>query len=677
MAMTPLPDAPSRTQSGDDFSDTADAFVAALPTFVTEANTLQTDVTTKQATASAAAVAAATSETNAATSAAGAVTAANVTKWITGTNYSQGACVWSPTDYKTYRCRVAGVSSTDPNADPTNWEILTYTQGAGGSSASGATTFSASTGVLSVTPTAPGQYVTLAAATTFQKGVAGIIENLGNYDLGIKDNSGTKLGWIRSRSASTIGCRSNTTTAGSWAIPNLQKTGVTARFLNTSATNTDNGNIQRVAIDSNRTCFIVGGTSIYGVVYDSSTQTWGSATLIRSSISSGKYLSILSAASQVLVVSCNSTTAVEAVTLTIDSTTGITVNSGTKGTATLAGNIASVGQLIAVGSTWCWSYGRATTVSGIREITISGTTPTISSEAALPPSVTTSGSLYAVTSTVVLTLSVGSGTFYAKPFTLNGNGTAPTAGTAATQATTSNEYRSLALGSGRWAAATINTTTFAMIISVSGTVATISATSLGTAASTSAGTLDMIAVSSTKVCVGYHAGSTTFYVNNIVDNSGTVNVGTEFSQTVTGNATSASFVPFYVTGNTVTFALKTASTQYSIVVDASANTPTLTSIVPLLGVAGRGLIVSDIYGVRSARTLVGGSVGYSPIANVADGYAVSFSSTGPEIYNPPNIPAQATNSGGAAGSTNASSWLIDSLGSTTAGISIVHVEAAA
>jgi len=50
-----------------------------------------------------------------------------VTKWITGTNYALGDRTWSPTDYRTYRCKVAGVSVTDPNADSANWAIVEIT----------------------------------------------------------------------------------------------------------------------------------------------------------------------------------------------------------------------------------------------------------------------------------------------------------------------------------------------------------------------------------------------------------------------------------------------------------------------------------------------------------------------------------------------------------------------
>jgi len=58
------------------------------------------------------------------------VATANVSKWVSGATYPQGENVWSPTDFKTYRRKVAGAGTTDPSADPTNWERITVGTGA-------------------------------------------------------------------------------------------------------------------------------------------------------------------------------------------------------------------------------------------------------------------------------------------------------------------------------------------------------------------------------------------------------------------------------------------------------------------------------------------------------------------------------------------------------------------
>jgi hypothetical protein len=111
--ITALPDPPDR---GDptNFRTRADDFLGALPTLVTEINTVAGEINT----ASAAAV---TAQAAAEIAAADAQAAADVTKWISGTTYAQGVCVWSPADYQTYRRKVAGAGTTDPSADATNW----------------------------------------------------------------------------------------------------------------------------------------------------------------------------------------------------------------------------------------------------------------------------------------------------------------------------------------------------------------------------------------------------------------------------------------------------------------------------------------------------------------------------------------------------------------------------
>lgn len=125
MAITALPTPPS-SSSPSTFDTRADAFLGALPTFVTEANALQTDVNTKQSTASTAATTATTQATTAtsqaalaAASAAAAAASASATLWVSGTNYTAGAVVYSPTNYATYRTTTSGTSSTDPAADTT------------------------------------------------------------------------------------------------------------------------------------------------------------------------------------------------------------------------------------------------------------------------------------------------------------------------------------------------------------------------------------------------------------------------------------------------------------------------------------------------------------------------------------------------------------------------------
>lgn len=43
--------------------------------------------------------------------------------WVTGTTYSLGKVVLSPTDFQCYVRKVTGAGSTDPSADAINWQI--------------------------------------------------------------------------------------------------------------------------------------------------------------------------------------------------------------------------------------------------------------------------------------------------------------------------------------------------------------------------------------------------------------------------------------------------------------------------------------------------------------------------------------------------------------------------
>ena len=121
-----LPASPSR-QDPANFADEADAFLGALPTFQGETNTAGTYIDGKAAqveTDSDAAVAAAATASAASTAA---QQAANAALWVTGTAYTVGNNVFSPTDFLTYRSKSNFTSNTDPISDPTNWLLIAST----------------------------------------------------------------------------------------------------------------------------------------------------------------------------------------------------------------------------------------------------------------------------------------------------------------------------------------------------------------------------------------------------------------------------------------------------------------------------------------------------------------------------------------------------------------------
>jgi hypothetical protein len=128
--ITALPTPPSRSDPTN-FRSRGDAFMAALPTFATETNTVAGEVNANAAiaiaradtaTLMAAEAAASAVEAQAALSAAS--VASNASAWVSGTTYTEGAVVWSPSTHTSYRRKSTGGGTTDPAADPTNWVSL-------------------------------------------------------------------------------------------------------------------------------------------------------------------------------------------------------------------------------------------------------------------------------------------------------------------------------------------------------------------------------------------------------------------------------------------------------------------------------------------------------------------------------------------------------------------------
>jgi hypothetical protein len=119
-AITPLPDPPTR-QDPTNFNDRADEFLSALESpFVPELNAFRLEMLSIGDMAEDAVTAAAT-----ATAAADAAQfTADALMWNAATAYVLGQNAISPTNFKTYRRKVAGISATDPSADATNWVLV-------------------------------------------------------------------------------------------------------------------------------------------------------------------------------------------------------------------------------------------------------------------------------------------------------------------------------------------------------------------------------------------------------------------------------------------------------------------------------------------------------------------------------------------------------------------------
>jgi hypothetical protein len=310
------------------------------------------------------------------------------------------------------------------------------------------------------------------------------------------------------------------------------------------------------------------------VVYDQSTQTFGTTTLVRSAGSN--FTVTLSATNQVLV-SSSINADMEAVVLTLSDTT-ITV--GTAATATLSASATisiTGGNLIAVGSSFVVTY--AATTPQMRAMTISGTTVTIGAATVLNGTNVNSNNaniyVAAVSSSVVLVLTnTAASTFFATPYTISG--TTITLGTGATYATTSaDEYIVRPISGGiRWAVVITSSTptTVGMIISVASTTATISTVTLTVSGGTSNAA---VIVSGSKLI---YVGSNAVGTNILTDTAGTASAGTQLSNIFSGaNTIIVNPISVNATTNLATFygTASAISTVSRVAINFTGSSPIL------------------------------------------------------------------------------------------------------
>jgi len=121
--ITLLSTPPSRADPAN-FRARADTHHAELPVFVVEANALAAGANLDAANASASAASASISQSSAIASANAAQLSTGVTKWVSGTSYTDGQVTWAPSNYQSYRRKGAGAGTTDPASDAANWALL-------------------------------------------------------------------------------------------------------------------------------------------------------------------------------------------------------------------------------------------------------------------------------------------------------------------------------------------------------------------------------------------------------------------------------------------------------------------------------------------------------------------------------------------------------------------------
>ncbi len=435
-----------------------------------------------------------------------------------------------------------------------------------------ATTLTSTPTLLQITPTSYGVTVTLPDATTCSVGgPLHCIDNRGAYPVRVVNTSGTLLGFVFAGVVSYIGLDNNSTAGGVWNISSNEVVGASAQLLTTNMAVIDAvidiGSSQEVLIGRG-----ISNANCYSVVYNRSTNTFGSVTLIRTATFGNSLISaVLSATNQVLVVSvATGSTSFEAVTLSISGTT-ITVN--TAATATLSATISAFADgcgLIAVGSSFVTSYTVATPAAQIRALSISGNTVTIGAASVLGG---TTGGLIAASGSIVIATSVGAGVLTVAPYTVSGSTlTIGTGATAATGTYSASGVKLTPLGT-RWAAIVYNSVngTTGVVISLSATTITLTIAVLVT--DTSALPNDAIVVGSNKIL--YLHTTTTNNANILTDTAGTASAGTAI--TLSSGTTRACI---YTDGTNVTVG---NASNISSAVDCSGASPVLINNVPLAG----------------------------------------------------------------------------------------------
>jgi hypothetical protein len=366
-----------------------------------------------------------------------------------------------------------------------------------------------------------------------------------------------------------VGLSDNSTAAGVWNLSNIDPIAQTASYISTTLLNLTA--MKELRIDTDRLLFTYGSgtTSLYAQIYNETTQTWGTPTLVRAT--AGNHIAAITGANQALVCSNNST-AFQAVVLTF-SGTSITV--GTATSATSSGGITQYYSLFSVGSSWVVTY--YPTLACVA-MTISGTTVTIGSEIFPTGTSATYVQPVAVSSTVFFVVSlINVTTIYVEGYSVSG--TTITVGTSigVTLGPSESAFRFTPISSGtRWAIAYCggSTDVYVGIISMSGSTPSVSNVVTGvtlSGGSVNIAAFDMIASGSKLILVS----AISKLANIVTDTSGTASAGTAVavptSTTSVSAVTTNSNIAVFVTTNSTT----APSLANRLGINFSGSSPTL------------------------------------------------------------------------------------------------------
>jgi hypothetical protein len=472
--------------------------------------------------------------------------------------------------------------------------------------ATGNTTLTSTPTLLRITPTDFGTTVKLPDATTMTVGTGKFeIQNLSEFHVRIANNSGTLLGFVDRFGVVEIELSNNASSAGTWVLSAALRYGVSAESpINTTweqivaAGNPTQSAV--IELDSDRAFVLVRSSTgiLYGQAYDQATNTWGSPTLIRNAVVNAASAALKISSSAVLVASSTTSTAFEAVVVSISGTT-ITVNTATTLTLGAAVNQFQFFKAVPSGG---FVYGYTNTTgptSYLVPMTVSGTTVTLGSVASAFSGATGS-TLYGNTALDKIVLynpgdDAGSGGFIVYSL----SGTTLTAGTRVSVGVSTNSgSRFVQLTNTTFFFDAFNSasaTGYVGVLSISGTTATryISA-NISTVAGSQARA--MFPVTSTKIFFSFSDGSSQIYWNLLTFTGSAVTLGTALTST-----------PASVTTGTIGLSgtdLSVTGSNNLIVLDCSGASLTVKTLF------GNGSILFGLnpnsYGV--AQVLVSGGV---------------------------------------------------------------------
>jgi hypothetical protein len=184
--------------------------------------------------------------------------------------------------------------------------------------------------------------------------------------------------------------------------------------------------LRTLALDADRTLFLIHGISLHAVVYNSVTNEWGGLTLIRSAWGGtgamDNVVGLLIDVDTVLVASCpENSTALQMVVLTMS---GISVAPGAAQTTAAGAASARLLEIIAVGSSFVLGYVTAAGVPRMQARTVSAGVVSAPGTEEAGPSGTAPPALLTGPGTSFAVMTAG-GTISFKPYSVSGSGLTP------------------------------------------------------------------------------------------------------------------------------------------------------------------------------------------------------------------------------------------------------------